>query len=99
MNVCDHCRTRTRESDNVSQSHLPDVRRLLILLRSAVPFAIWLLMPKCPACLAAYIALLTGAAVSVPTAAHVRLVIIGISMASLGAALFAWRRSPGMLRR
>ena len=41
-------------------------------------------MPKCPACLAAYIALGTGIGVSVPVADNLRLAVLALSFAVLG---------------
>ena len=49
-----------------------------------VPGAILALLPKCPMCIAAYIALGTGIGVSIPAAAHVREAIILPCMTALG---------------
>lgn len=40
------------------------------------PAAILILLPKCPACLALYIAVGTGIGLSVPAAAHLRAAIV-----------------------
>jgi hypothetical protein len=48
-----------------------------------VPAALLALMPKCPLCIAAYIALGSGIGVSVATAAYVRILLIGVSLAAL----------------
>ena len=48
-----------------------------------LPGALLVLMPKCPICIAAYVALLTGVGVSVSTAAYLREGMIGLSLGSL----------------
>jgi hypothetical protein len=51
-------------------------RRVVDLAGWIVPGAILALIPKCPMCLAAYIALWTGLGLSVAAAAHLRLLLI-----------------------
>jgi hypothetical protein len=41
-----------------------------------LPSAVMVLMPKCPACVVAYIAIATGAGISVSAAAHLRLLVL-----------------------
>ena len=48
-----------------------------------LPNAILVLMPKCPACLAAYLALLTGFGLSFAAATYVRWALIILCVASL----------------
>lgn len=56
----------------------------------AFPGTVLLLMPKCPACLAGYVALATGLAIPFSTASYLRTALIAGCVGSLGI-LVVWR--------
>ena len=60
-------------------------KRIAGLFSWIAPGAVLALMPKCPVCLAAYIALGTGIGVSVPVADNLRLVVLALSSVVLSA--------------
>ena len=62
-----------------------------------VPGATLALLPKCPACVAAYVALATGLGVSFSTAAYIRRSLVIVSVAVL--VFVAARRLIGWSRR
>ena len=48
-----------------------------------LPSAVMVLMPKCPACVVAYVAIVTGAGISVSAAAHLRVLVLVVCVATL----------------
>jgi hypothetical protein len=71
---------RITESDPHSRSF---ARRSLDLTAKVVPVAILAVLPKCPACLAAYVALGTGIGISLTAATYIRLSLVVVCVASL----------------
>ncbi len=59
------------------------VRRIPEILTWLLPGAILVLVPKCPACLAAHVALWTGLGLSLSTANYLRWVLLFLCVASL----------------
>lgn len=62
----------------------------------ALSLAVWVLMPKCPVCLAAYVALWTGLGLSFGAATSIRWALLGVSSALL---LFVIVRQVSRIRR
>ena len=66
--------------DRKTQTWVRSVREIFAW---ALPSAILVLAPKCPACLAAYVMLWTGLGLSLSTATYLRWVLLFLCVASL----------------
>jgi hypothetical protein len=74
-------------------------RRGLDIASFVGPAAVLALLPKCPLCIAAYLAAGTGLGIAISTAAHLRMLILVVCMACLvfmvmkhAVRWMAWRR-------
>ena len=76
------CNTSIRAADGKAHPS-PGRQRRFALAKFSLPALILALLPKCPACFAAYVALGTGISVSVAAASFLRTVLIGLCVASL----------------
>lgn len=90
MNAC--CKRRMAARDSSSPA-----RRGAKAIPWIIPGGLLLLMPKCPVCFAAYIALFTGIGISIPAASWIRLSLIFLCVASL--LLLAFRMVQKIHRR
>jgi hypothetical protein len=72
-------------------------RRIVNVAQWGVPGVILVLMPKCPACVAAYVALVTGVGLSMTAATYVRATAILLCVAML--AYVAGRHASLLLGR
>ena len=76
----------------------PDLRgpqKRIGIFAALVPGSLIVFLPKCPLCVAAYVATLTGVGVSVATISHVKFVLIllcAVSMLYLLAQFYVLRR-------
>ena len=80
----------------VATNRSPFARRCHNIAGWVLPAGGLVLLPKCPACLAAYIAIVTGVGISVSTAAYLRMLFLTICIAAI--AYFAARRGPRLFK-
>lgn len=90
MNKASCCNVTTGATRNTlietadGNVHPSSIRqRRFTLARFSLPTLILVLLPKCPACFAAYLALGTGISVSMATASVLRTLLLGICVSSL----------------
>ena len=82
MKTRDCCQNKTRAGDNARRP-VSRWRRGGEIAGWIVPSATLALLPKCPACVAAYVALATGLGISLPTATYLRTALVVLCVASL----------------
>ena len=90
-------RGQQNAADENTHPPLP-ARRSHKIARWSLPTLVLALLPKCPACLAAYVALGTGISLSVATASLLKTFVVGLCMATLLWALFSTFRTAPIRR-
>jgi hypothetical protein len=90
------CQIKTRAGDKARRpaSRLRRVRQIAAWI---IPSAALALLPKCPVCVAAYVALATGIGISLPTAKYLRATLVVLCVASL--VLITARRLRSLVAR
>ena len=82
MNARHCCEIKTRAGDNARRP-ASQLRRGGEIAGWIVPTATLALIPKCPVCVVAYVALATGIGISLPTATYLRAMLVVLCVASL----------------
>jgi hypothetical protein len=95
MHCCSTNSDRAELSVAVANTaHRPFFRRSTALIQWALPLTTLALMPKCPACIAAYVLFFTGIGLSLSAATALRWTLIAFSLSALAWLLLRAARQP-----
>lgn len=78
-----HCNTETKPPAENKEGKKKTTRRSRDVIKMAISAGVFVLIPKCPVCLAGYIALATGVGISLTTATYMRFGLIIACILSL----------------
>lgn len=85
--MCPHCENTPADQPKPAR---PDPQRVRLHAGMLLPGVLAVLTPKCPACLAAYIALFTGVSLSTGTARQLQFGLVAACIVSTATVL--WRK-------
>lgn len=93
MSNCPLCNLDAERNSNDGKRSTGFLRRGWRSFQWLFPTALLVLMPKCPFCVAAYIALFTGIGITVSTARWIQILMVVLGLVSLAyLAVGFWRR-------
>ena len=97
MSNCPFCNLGSEATPGDGSRSRGIFRRAWQNTRWLFPAAMLALIPKCPLCVAAYVALFTGIGISVPTARWIQILMLVVCLTGLG--YFAGRNAARYLAR
>jgi hypothetical protein len=93
MSNCPFCNLDPKPSRSDDKRPIGLLRRAWRSIQWLFPATVLVLMPKCPLCVAAYVALFTGVGVTVSTARWIQILLLVFCLTSLAyLAVRYWRR-------
>ena len=81
-NTCT-CSTAHKHPVTTNLQKKKNISRYIDFVKMLMPAVVFTIIPKCPICLAGYVALSTGIGLSVTTATYVRIILIILCILSL----------------
>jgi hypothetical protein len=99
MSNCPFCNLNPEPNPGTSKRPTGLLRRAWRSIQWLFPTALLVLMPKCPLCVAAYVALFTGVGISVSTARWIQIVMLMICLTSLAYLAIKYYRRRSMARK
>jgi hypothetical protein len=83
MDNCPFCKAASVENTTSKRRSTGRLRHAWHSIQWLFPATFLLLIPKCPLCVAAYVALFTGAGITVSTARWIQVLMLALCMSSL----------------